>query len=405
MPRFEVFSREAARSREEPMFTLQARGLLSLNSAVFRALGEPGAVELLYDAAERIIALRGVDKGDPNAYAVRKQSGTQSYLVATRGFLSFHGIKPVMAQRFLAHDYGEGVWGLALTEGRAVTNRRGAADLPPARTDRWRVTNDGLEVPALMRIRETAFSHPGYMRQMTLEQTPPSMRVGVLVACEPLGPEPATSDLRRRFLSFLDSPPVMDVISSVSHVDKSLHWTPWGGRGRINLEAILVGDMGDVPVAPVASALMLLPEPGMSGFGRDPRFAQLVLHVQPQSAGGGPPKPADIAAWHDRFTRALHIPSALASFLTQGLQLTTVAEPPAQVGIWLNTAEIQQLIDLEKLTPVAGTYPASWFMGWAVADEHGSPAGEVAVELLRQMCDYTLRLDQYEQVLGSLLIQ
>jgi hypothetical protein len=400
-----VFSREAARSREEPMFTLQARGLLSLNSAVFRALGEPEAVELLYDAEERIIALRGADKGDPNAYAVRKQSGTQSYLVATQGFLSYHGIKPVIAQRFLAHDYGEGVWGLALTEGRAVTNRRGAAELPPARTDLWRVTNDGFEVPALMRIKDTAFSNPGYMRQMAEGQTPPSIRVGALVACEPLGPEPSTSDLRQRFLDFLAMPPVMGLISAVSHVDKSLRWTPWGGRGRMNLEAALVGDMGDVPVAPVASALMLLPEPGMSSFGRDPRFAQIVLHIQPQSAGGGPPRPANLAAWHERFTRALSIPAALASFLSQGLLLATAAEPPAQVGIWLDAFEIQELIDLEQLTPIAGTQPVPWFMGWAVADDAGSPADEGAVELLRQMCDYTLQLDQYEQVLGSLLIQ
>src|SRR5438128_1774301 len=62
MPNFQVFSREVARSREEPMFTLQARGLLSLNSAVFRALGEPEAVELLYDANLRIIGLRKVAK-------------------------------------------------------------------------------------------------------------------------------------------------------------------------------------------------------------------------------------------------------------------------------------------------------------------------------------------------------
>src|SRR5262249_12851113 len=158
--------------------------------------------------------------------------------------------------------------------------RRGAADLPPARTDRWRVTNDGFEVPTLMRIKNTAFSHPGYMNQMTGGQAPPSIRVGALVACEPLGPEPPTSDLRRRCLSFLDSLPVMEVISSVSHVDKSLHWTPWGGHGRMNLEAALVGDSGDVPMPPpVASALMLLPEPGMSSFGRDPRFAQIVLHI------------------------------------------------------------------------------------------------------------------------------
>jgi len=400
MPKFEVFSREAARSREEPMFTLQARGLLSLNSAVFRALGEPTAVELLYDADERIIALRAVDKENPNGYTIRKQSGTQSYLVATQGFLTYHGIKPVVAQRFLAHDYGEGVWGLVLTEGRAVANRRGAADLPPARTDLWRVTTDGFEVPALMRIKDTAFSHPGYMRQMAGGQEPPSMRIGALVACEPLGAEPSASDLRRLFLRFLDRPDVMLVIRSLGHVDEGLRWKTWGGRGRINLEAALVGDEGD---APVASALMLLPEPGMSAFGRDPRFAQLVLHIQPQSAGGGPPRPAGLEEWHRLFEYALYIPKTLADFLTHGLQLSTTAEPPAQAGIWLNAPEIQQLVDLEDLTPVAGTQPVPWFMGWAIADESGSPPDEVAVELLRQMCDYTLHLDQYEQVLGSLL--
>lgn len=403
MPNFQVFSREVARSREEPMFTLQARGLLSLNSAVFRALGEPQAVELLYDANLRIIGLRKVAQGDPNAYAVRKQKSAQSYLVATQGFLAYHGIKTIMAQRFLAHDYGEGVWGLALAEGRAVTNRRGAGELPPARTEKWRVTHDGLEVPALMRIGDKGFSHPGYMRQVAQHQTPPSLRVGGLVACQPLGPEPSTSELRKLFLSFLASPPVMELIVSTGHVDKDARWTPWGGHGRMNLEAALTHqhDGG----APVASAMLLLPEAGQSSFGRDPRFAELVLHIEPRSAGGEPAKPVGIPEWHDRFTRALKLPSAFAGLLTESLQLITVAEPPSQLGIWLKAAQIQEFINLADLTPIPGTEPSSWFMGWTVADESGTSAEETSVTLLRQMCDYTLRLDQYEQVLGSLLIQ
>lgn len=67
MPDFKKFSRDVARTREEPMFTLQARGLLSLNNVLFRALGEPDAVQLLYDAQERIIALEKAEKDDPDA--------------------------------------------------------------------------------------------------------------------------------------------------------------------------------------------------------------------------------------------------------------------------------------------------------------------------------------------------
>jgi len=254
-----------------------------------------------------------------------------------------------------------------------------------------------------MRIGDKGFSHPGYMRQTAQQQTPSSLRVGALVACQPLGPEPATSEIRQRFLGFLASPPIMELILSASHVDKDARWTPWGGHGRMNLEAALTCQ--DDEGAPVASALLLLPEAGQPSFGRDPRFAELVLHIQPRNAGPGPAKPVNLPKWHERFTRALNLPSAFAGFLAQGIQLTTVAEPPAQLGIWLKAAQIQELIDLEELAPIAGTHPVPWFMGWAVADESGSPPNETAVTLLRQMCDYTLQLDKYEHVLGSLLIQ
>ncbi len=404
MPDFKRFSRDMARTREEPMFTLQARGLLSLNNVLFRALGEPDAVQLLYDAQERIIALEKAEKDDPDAYKVRKQSGTTTYLVGLQGFLTHHGIKTVVAQRFPAHEYDPQVWGLVLTEGRAVTNRRGAVEQPPAFTERWRATSNGFEVPSLMRIGDVAFSHPGYMTQAAQQHTPPSMRVGALVASEPLGPELPTSDLRGRFLDFLKSPAIMDLVSSVTCVDPGVHWTPWGGHGRINLETALAGDTGDAPPAPVASAMLLLPEDGNAGFGRDTRFAQLVLHIQPRSAGGGTPEPVNIPAWHARFTQALKLPRAMTGLLTEGLGLKTVAEPPAQVGVWLKSYQIEDLVALENLTPVAGTQPTPWFMGWALADGSGAPAEETAVELLRQMCDYTLHLDHYEQLLGSLLI-
>lgn len=161
MPKFEEFSREDARSRrEDPQFTLQARGLLSLNQAAFRALGDPEAVVLLYDDAEGIVGLQKVDKDHANAYMVRKQHKSQSYVVGTQGFAAYHGIQTLRARRFAGHDYGKGVWGFALREGVAVTNRRGASDRP-AITGRWRHTTDGSQVAALMRIGDVRDVAPG----------------------------------------------------------------------------------------------------------------------------------------------------------------------------------------------------------------------------------------------------
>ena len=225
MPKFVEFSREDSRSRrEDPQFTLQARGLLSLNQAAFRALGDPEAVTLLYDDAEGVVGLRKADKAHANAYAVRKQQKSQSYVVGAQGFTAYNGIQTLRARRFAGHDYGEGVWGFALREGVAVVNRRGAHDRP-AVTGRWSQTTDGSQVPALMRIGDVAMSHPGLMR--SLQDKPPSMRIGMLVACEALGAEPPTSELRSRFLSLLAHPPIAGLVAAGSHVQPGSSWTPY----------------------------------------------------------------------------------------------------------------------------------------------------------------------------------
>ena len=48
MPNFVEFDRDNSHVvPDEPMFTLQRRGLISMNQAAFKALGEPVAVALL----------------------------------------------------------------------------------------------------------------------------------------------------------------------------------------------------------------------------------------------------------------------------------------------------------------------------------------------------------------------
>jgi hypothetical protein len=299
----------------------------------------------------------------------------------------------------VARDYGDGIWGFALQEGRSVQNRRGAQELGPAVTDLWRHTTNGIDVPAVMRIGNVSMSHPGYMAR-PVQDTPPSMRIGALVACDPLGPTPPTSELRSRFLGLLARPPIMELVSGASHIGQRASWAPYGGHGRINLQAALAGP--DEVEAPVASALLLLPEVGMSQFGRDPRYAELVVDIEPRSPDGRPTQAMTLAVWHDLFTQSLALPGGLAEFLTTELDLTTASDPPAQIGIWLKTPHaMTELVDIEDLKPIPGAPASNWFVGYAIADLAGHKAEIAAVELLSQMCDYTLHLDGYEPLINS----
>jgi hypothetical protein len=402
MPKFVEFERENPRSADVPMFTLQARGLISLNAAVYRALGQPDHVALLYDEKERVVGVRGVGEGNLNAHRVRPQGG--SYLVGAQKFISRYGIKALVAQRFVAHDYGQGVWGFVLTEGRAVTNRRGAPQLAPAYTDRWRVTSNGFEVPALLRLGDYGSPSPAWTAQAP-GSDPASMRIGALIACEPLGTEPPTPELGRLFLLFLESPGIREPIASVTNLHGGATWTRWVGNGRMNLEAGLIDPQvtGDKPGTSVAWARLLLPEAGTSSFGRDPRYAELIIHIEPRRAGGGTAEPADIRTWHERLTKALSIPDALKNFLTETLGLTTSDDPAAQLGVQLKTPHsMAELVSLEGLKILEGAQQTPWYVGWTIADPAGRRPENAAIELLRNMCDYTLHVDEYEAVLTSL---
>jgi hypothetical protein len=402
MPDFVEFSREESRGRQEvPMFTLQASGLLSFNHAAFMALGEPSAVALLYDAGEGVVGVHEVEKDHQNAYPVRKQGRSMTYLVSAQGFVAHHEIPTVKARRFLARDYGDGVWGFALREGDSVKNRRGAREHGPASADRWRPTTNGFDVPAMMQIGNVAMPDPSDRLRLPQEISP-TMRVGAVVACDPLGSNPPTTELRARFMGFLGRPQIMGLVSRLSYIPQGGVWRPLAGRGRIYLEAALTGENQDN--APSASASLLLPDPSASGYGHDPRYARFVLEVELRDALGQPMPAMPLTVLHDRFTRALTVPMALAVFLTDDLGLNTSGDPPSQVGVWLKTPrDMAELVDPEGLEPLPGSPQSNSFTGWALADPAGEPVPIAAVELLRQMCDYTLNLDGYEPALEGIM--
>ena len=399
MPKFEEFARSSSREgrRETPMFTLQARGLLSFNHAAFQALGRPEAVTLLYDPEEHIVALRLALAANPDAYRVRKQPNAQSYLVGAQAFTAHYAIPTPRARRFEGTDYGNGIWGFALGDGEDVKNLRGSPEPAPAVTDRWQHTTDGAQVPSLMRISHKAFSHPGYLRPHP--DQPPAVRIAALVACDPVSPATTTSELRARFVTFLASPQLLSVVSEYSDIEDQARWTPLAGNGRLMLEAALMTE--EQTCAPVASAMLLLPEPGRPRLGSDPRYAEFVLHIEPRTRHDDTPKPpAGLGRWRDRFAQALAIPGALAQLLTSDLALATNADPPTQLGIWLSAPRnLNELIDTGTLKPLAGSPLVNAFTSYTIANPSGKPATSAAVDILAQLCDSTLHLDSWESAI------
>ncbi len=102
MPTFEVFNRRTAPSTTQPLVTIQKRGTMSLNRSAFEALGEPDAVELLYDREERLLGFRPVDPAVPHAYRPRKQGNAANYILAGQAFTQYYGVETGTARRYRA---------------------------------------------------------------------------------------------------------------------------------------------------------------------------------------------------------------------------------------------------------------------------------------------------------------
>ena len=139
-----------------------------------------------------------------------------------------------------------------------------------------------------------------------------------------------------------------------------------------------------------------------SHFGRDPRYADLVVHIEPGEGKADGISPASLAVWHQRFTQAIRMTAALARFLATDLGLATSSEPAAEIAIWLTAhgGSLTELVDVNGFTVVPGSQP-SWFTGLAAADRQGQADSSLARAWIGEMCD-AMRLDGYEASLGSL---
>lgn len=272
----------------------------------------------------------------------------------------------------------------------------------PVITGSWHHTSDGAKVPALMGMTHTSVSHRAYMERPA-QDAPPSVKVGMLVAAQPTAPMPGGTELRGKFAAFLGSPGMNQFLAALTDVDPGMSWKNLAGNGPRTLEAALTTTDNPLDEIPAASALFLPPTPGESLYGRNSRAATLILYIEPRTADGQVPPAADLAAWHERFRRALQLPQAFADFLATDLGLATSDDPPAQLGIWLeSTQPLTTMVDTQGLRTLPGSWPQNQFIGWALTAQDGGPAAETARDLVIQLCEYTLHLDAYEQALAKI---
>jgi hypothetical protein len=106
MHKFETFRRATDLPKAQPYITIQRRGLISLNSAAYRALGAPAAVELLFNAEERIVGLRPVDPHASHCAVVRSptRSAHPPYLISATAFTRYYEIDTTTAVRRVAYS-------------------------------------------------------------------------------------------------------------------------------------------------------------------------------------------------------------------------------------------------------------------------------------------------------------
>lgn len=125
---FERFDKRAPTTSKEPFVSLQKRGPLSLNRAAFALLGEPSAVELLYDKAAQVIGLRAVSPKEPYAYPVRPQGRAgrdpSNWLIAGDKFANHYGIDTSVTRRFPAEMRSDDILAIDLRRGVEVIGNR-----------------------------------------------------------------------------------------------------------------------------------------------------------------------------------------------------------------------------------------------------------------------------------------
>lgn len=104
---FSKFDKGSTRAAEKPEVTIQSKGAVVLNGPAHRLMGEPSAVELLYDEDQAVIGLRTAPPDDPDAHRLRATGKDTRFTIAAAPFLKYFDIPfgdPVKREVRMAGD-------------------------------------------------------------------------------------------------------------------------------------------------------------------------------------------------------------------------------------------------------------------------------------------------------------
>jgi len=113
VPNFEKFRRYKVTSEPVPIVAFHLRGLFALNELAYEALNRPEAIELFYDRSDKVIGLKGAERGSPDSYAVRHHT-KHSYQVEGRSFMKFYEIPEEAAGRRYQAEMMDGILAIDL---------------------------------------------------------------------------------------------------------------------------------------------------------------------------------------------------------------------------------------------------------------------------------------------------
>jgi hypothetical protein len=279
----------------------------------------------------------------------------------------------------------------------------------PVVRDRWRFTTDGMQYPRLARMAMDGFGHRGYQRPS--EITPAFVRIKALVACGELEEDLAWQDLRGRFLGLISHEWLMTLISELGVIAEDATWQSRATSRRSWLEADLAG--GEEGQAPAASAKLLLPAAGVGPAGTDPRYAEMIVHIDVSrwpgravTAGEGARSDSaipDLQFWRRQASRALAMPDDLEHFLRHDLGLTTMNDPPVQFGFLLEAREaITEIVNPGGIRALPATYVVPEYSGFAIADPDGLNKDDMAAKMILDLSERILHLDGTQEEMSGL---